>query len=243
MFEIKKSPFRILLSLLPAAFSFRFLRKAKGLKPETKNRNSLTLGDFVSLKYAALTNEGKNVIGEGTKISGEVFMGYGSTIGRYSNLFGGPIRIGRYCQFGPCVAIYAMNHPYTYLTSYVNRNLFEGRLKVEQEHGYVQIGNDVWIGHGAIILPGVTVGDGAVIGAGTVVTSNVEDFSIVVGNPGREIGKRFSAEIIELIRTIQWWNLTPAQLLEIEALFHIDLKVNANEGLERMRDYLSRRGH
>jgi maltose O-acetyltransferase len=56
--------------------------------------------------------------------------------------------------------------------------------------GDVVIGNRVWIGYRAIILPGVTIGDGAVIGAGAVVTKDVEQFAIVAGNPARKIGDR-----------------------------------------------------
>ena len=52
------------------------------------------------------------------------------------------------------------------------------------------IGNRVWIGYRAMILPGVTIGEGAVVGAGAVVTKDVESFSIVAGNPARRIGER-----------------------------------------------------
>jgi maltose O-acetyltransferase len=56
--------------------------------------------------------------------------------------------------------------------------------------GDVIIGNRVWIGYRALILPGVTIGDGAVVGAGSVVTKNVEPYTIVAGNPARKIGER-----------------------------------------------------
>jgi maltose O-acetyltransferase len=56
--------------------------------------------------------------------------------------------------------------------------------------GNVSIGDRVWIGYQAIILPGVTIGDGAVIGAGAVVTKNVEPYSIMVGNPACKISER-----------------------------------------------------
>jgi chloramphenicol O-acetyltransferase type B len=54
-----------------------------------------------------------------------------------------------------------------------------------------RIGDDVWIGYGAIILGGVTIGDGAIVAAGAVVTKNVEPYSIVGGNPARKISERF----------------------------------------------------
>lgn len=72
--------------------------------------------------------------------------------------------------------------------------------------GKVIIGNDVWIGEGAIILSGVEIGDGAVIGAGTVVTKNVDPYAIVVGNPAKAIKYRFNNDIISQLLIIKWWN-------------------------------------
>ena len=72
--------------------------------------------------------------------------------------------------------------------------------------GDVCIGNDVWIGYGAVILSGVRINDGAVIGAHTVVTRDVSPYTIVAGNPSREIGKRFNDEQIQELLRIKWWN-------------------------------------
>jgi virginiamycin A acetyltransferase len=68
------------------------------------------------------------------------------------------------------------------------------------------IGNDVWIGHNASVMPGVTVGDGAVVATNSTVTKNVEPYSIVGGNPARLIKKRFPDEQIEVLLQIKWWN-------------------------------------
>lgn len=68
------------------------------------------------------------------------------------------------------------------------------------------VGNDVWIGYGATIMPGVTVGDGAIIATQSVVTKDVEPYTIVGGNPAKEIRKRFSKENIELLLNLEWWN-------------------------------------
>lgn len=64
----------------------------------------------------------------------------------------------------------------------------------------------MWIGHNAIILPGIKIGNGAVIGTGAVVTKDVEKYSIVVGNPAREIKKRFTNSQIEKLEKIKWWD-------------------------------------
>lgn len=79
------------------------------------------------------------------------------------------------------------------------------------------IGNDVWIGFGAVILNGVKVGDGAVIAAGSVVTKDVEAYSIVGGVPAREIRKRFAKELCERLEYARWWDYEP------EILFGIDI--------------------
>ncbi len=68
------------------------------------------------------------------------------------------------------------------------------------------IGNDVWIGHNATIMPGITIGDGAIIATNSTVTKNVEPYSIVGGNPATLIRKRFSAEQITQLLSIKWWN-------------------------------------
>ena len=72
--------------------------------------------------------------------------------------------------------------------------------------GDTVIGNDVWIGQNAVILPGVHIGDGAIIGANSVVGSDVEAYSIVVGNPARLLRKRFDDELINLLVKFKWWD-------------------------------------
>ncbi len=65
----------------------------------------------------------------------------------------------------------------------------------------VTLGHDVWIGHGAVVLPGVSIGTGAAVGAGSIVTRDVPPFAVVVGNPGRVLRLRFSEAVVaELLR-------------------------------------------
>jgi acetyltransferase-like isoleucine patch superfamily enzyme len=79
--------------------------------------------------------------------------------------------------------------------------------------GDVDIGSDVWIGRGAHVLSGVTVGHGAVIGGYSVVTKDVPPYTIVAGNPAREIRKRFSDEQIEALLAIAWWDWPQDKIL------------------------------
>ncbi len=72
--------------------------------------------------------------------------------------------------------------------------------------GDLVIGNDVWIGRDAVIMPGVTVGDGAIIGAHAVVAKDVPPYAVVVGNPGIVKHLRFDAAIISALLAIRWWD-------------------------------------
>ncbi len=72
--------------------------------------------------------------------------------------------------------------------------------------GDTVIGNDVWIGYNATILAGVKIGDGAIIGTNATVTKDVEPYSIVGGNPAKEIKKRFSEQDIDILLRVQWWH-------------------------------------
>lgn len=81
--------------------------------------------------------------------------------------------------------------------------------------GDIVIGNDVWIGRESIIMPGVKIGDGAIIAAYSVVTKDVEPYSVVGGNPARFIKKRFNDELIELLLEFKWWDLPPEKLVTV----------------------------
>jgi virginiamycin A acetyltransferase len=72
--------------------------------------------------------------------------------------------------------------------------------------GDIIIGNDVWIGYNATVMAGVTIGDGAVIAANSTVIKDVDPYSIVGGNPAKEIKKRFSKDIIKRLLELKWWN-------------------------------------
>ena len=68
------------------------------------------------------------------------------------------------------------------------------------------LGNDVWIGHGAIVLPGVKLGNGAAVGAGAVVSKDIPPFAIAIGVPAKILRYRFEPEIIAALERIAWWD-------------------------------------
>lgn len=79
----------------------------------------------------------------------------------------------------------------------------------------VEIGNDVWIGYGTIILSPCVIGDGAIIGANTTITKDIPPYAVVVGNPPKIIRYRFNKSDRERLQRIAWWNLTDEQVTEI----------------------------
>ena len=81
--------------------------------------------------------------------------------------------------------------------------------------GDTVIGNDVWIGQNAVILPGVHIGDGVIIGANSVVGSDVDPYTIVVGNPAKPLRKRFDDELIDLLLTFKWWDKSIDEINEL----------------------------
>ncbi|MBL7187252.1 MAG: CatB-related O-acetyltransferase [Phycisphaerae bacterium] len=124
-------------------------------------------------------------------------------------------KIGRYCSFASGVRRFNGNHPMKFKSMHPYfYNPICGHVEKELIHrGELVVGNDVWVGHNAIILPGVRrIGDGAVIGAGAVVTRDVPDYAIAVGNPAEIRKYRFSDKTIEKIKAEQWWNKTIEEL-------------------------------
>ena len=98
------------------------------------------------------------------------------------------------------------------------------------------IGNDVWIGQNAVILPGVHIGDGAIIGANSVVGSDVPAYTIVVGNPAKEVRKRFDSEMIDLMLKFKWWDKS---IDEINALIPLLTCSNIEKVKETINEMLA----
>ncbi len=159
-------------------------------------------------------------IGRGSWIKSRAEIGYGTAIGWNFCVRGsGKLMVGRYCAIGENVRIITSNHETECLTLnfHLQSRLIGRRLIAEKAD--VTIGNDVWIGDGAIILAGVSVGDGAIIGAGAVVTKPVAAFSIAAGNPARIIRKRFRQEVIEELAGLAWWEWSIRELQERKSIF------------------------
>ena len=140
------------------------------------------------------------------------YCGYGCTV---SN-----VDIGAFCSIADGVVIGRAEHP----TSFVSMSpvFHEGRnvLRKSFSHHSVPraktttIGNDVWIGQGVMIKAGVTIGNGAVLGMGAIVTRDVMPYAVVVGNPARELRKRFDEDTIHRLEQSSWWDWPAEKLAE-----------------------------
>ena len=146
-------------------------------------------------------------------------------VGRYS--YGHPtilsfpsgarVRIGSFCSIAENVFIVlGGEHAAGRATTYPLNALWEEDLLPHHEstRGDVEIGSDVWIGFGAIILSGSKIGHGAIVGAGAVVSGEVPPFAVVAGNPARVLRFRFEAPTIQALLELRWWEWPEAEIRE-----------------------------
>jgi acetyltransferase-like isoleucine patch superfamily enzyme len=124
-----------------------------------------------------------------------------------------PVRIviGSYCSIGPRVLVIPGGiHPTQWISTYPFTHMWQlpdlAPRHYPRSKGDVVVGNDVWIGTGAILLSGARIGDGGVISAGSVVSGRVPPYAVFGGNPAQLLYYRFSQERIKRLRRIRWWD-------------------------------------
>jgi len=131
--------------------------------------------------------------------------------------------IGKFCSIAANTRINALEHPIERITqhkvSYRPNEYFrwlgvDADFRARRQAKKVRIGHDVWIGHGAVILPGVSIGNGVVVGANAVVTKDIDAYEIVAGTPARRLRRRFSVEISDRIEATAWWDWPVAKLAD-----------------------------
>lgn len=155
---------------------------------------------------------------------------YNSNIGSYTYVGRNSLivqaKIGKYCSIAEGVKIGVAKHPIAYVSTspmfYKKKSILGNGFSINDFEEYSQsiVGNDVWIGMNSIIMPGIRIGDGAIIGANSVVTKNVEPYSIVGGVPSRLIRKRFDEDTINNLLEICWWNFNEKKIKKKAYLFN-----------------------
>lgn len=129
------------------------------------------------------------------------------------------VDVGRFCSLAHGVAVGPQEHPTDWFSThgfaFGDRGVFGhdpqyarllGEERFETNTARTRIGNDVWIGHGAFVRRGVTIGDGAVAAAGAVVVEDVPPYAIVGGTPARIIKMRFDEKTVERLQRLRWWD-------------------------------------
>ena len=213
----------------------------KADKPDWKKIHPLKSRDE-SVTYIKPTLIGHpNIeVGEYTYYDGQNFT---SRVTHHYDFIGDKLIIGKFCQIGRNVefimtgANHQMNSVSTY-PFYIFKGWEQDPPKMEDLpfKGDTVVGNDVWIGQNAVILPGVHIGDGCIIGANAVVASDMPPYSVMVGNPAKVIRKRFDDEMIELLEKLQWWNLSEKQ---IQKLIPILSNSDINFVKKQIREFLN----
>ncbi|ADL33145.1 acetyltransferase [Butyrivibrio proteoclasticus B316] len=156
-------------------------------------------GEKVKFSYGPKTYYGKVSFGRGTKVSGYSV---------YTN-----IEVGNYTVFAEGFRVLGFVHEYDAFSindelpdmigaEIDDDNIIKPRIT---QYPITSIGSDVWIGENVTVKGGVKIGDGSIIAARSVVTKDVEPFSIVGGVPAKFIKWRFDKEKIALMKKIRWW--------------------------------------
>lgn len=156
-------------------------------------------------------------VGARTKIAESSFGDYSYVVNDSDIIY---TSIGKFCSIAAHTRINPGNHPmHRVMMSHVSYRSSAYDLGPDDPDFFawrrskpVILGHDVWLGHGAIVLPGITIGHGAAIGAGTVVTKDVPPFAIVVGNPGRVLRLRFAEAVVQQLLAIAWWDWPHAKI-------------------------------
>lgn len=188
--------------------------------------------------YVKPTIKNPNIIvGDFTYIADSEFE---SHVTHHYDWNGDKLIIGKFCQIAAGVefVMNGANHQMNAVSTFPFYTLEGWNMNAPAMadmplKGDTVIGNDVWIGQNAVILPGVCIGNGAIIGANSVVGSDVAPFTIVIGNPAKELRKRFDDELIELMLKFKWWEKS---IEEIDVL----IPVLTCSDLEKVKDEIKR---
>lgn len=141
-----------------------------------------------------------------------------STLGDYSYVVSDCqviyAEIGKFCSIAAASRINPGNHPleraalhhFTYRSESYDLGADDSDFFQWRRDHRVTLGNDVWIGHGAVVLPGITIGSGAVLGAGAVASKDIPPFAIAVGVPAKTLRFRFPEATVERLLRLAWWD-------------------------------------
>ncbi len=208
----------VLKNLSLQRFFLQIIRLIQSYNLRKKNISISTGCNISNSKFGKNIFLGENVSLINCKIDDYSYISLNSKIKNTS--------IGKFCSIGPNVQIILGKHPLNFVSThpvFYSKNkpfkTFSDRIYID-EYDSVLIGNDVWIGEGVIIPSGVTIGNGAIISARSVVTKNIEPYSIVGGIPAKLIKYRFDESTIKKINNSNWWDWDESKLKFDYLTFH-----------------------
>jgi acetyltransferase-like isoleucine patch superfamily enzyme len=195
----------------PKPWNYKYL-----LNRWLKKNSQVSLGSDVYFPIGSKVLGTPLEINDGTVINGP-FVIKGSA----------SVRIGRYCGIAENLRIISSSH-------YQKKLDIAGRFSrnIDTNEKPVWIGNNVWMGDNVTILPGVIIGNGVAIGAGSIVTKDIEDFSVVVGVPAKTIKQRFSKSICSALSKIGWWAWNEKHINKNSYLFQESVTSSVLKGLK-----------
>jgi virginiamycin A acetyltransferase len=147
--------------------------------------------------------------------------------------------IGKFCAIarGVTFIMNGANHKMSGLSTYPFQIFGNGWERVTPPNrelplkGDTIIGNDVWLGYKALVMPGVRVGDGAIVASESVVTASVPPYAIVGGNPAKVLRMRYEPEVVARLCTIAWWHWSAEKITRhLEAIVGADVEALAGAG-------------
>jgi virginiamycin A acetyltransferase len=143
--------------------------------------------------------------------------------------------VGNFSLISANFSAHAMRHTLSHISNFcIRKGPFDFFGEPSDTVSPIKIGNDVWVGEGVTLLPGMNLSDGCVIGAGSVVTKNTEPYGVYAGNPARLIRYRFDEHKIQLLLRIRWWDYPYNVLKEMSDNFKIDIHDMGIEDLEEL---------
>ncbi|MGL4949078.1 MAG: CatB-related O-acetyltransferase, partial [Anaeroplasmataceae bacterium] len=207
------------------------------------NKNDIYLNEYKTSVYLKNVITKKNIIvGDYTYYDDVLYpldFEIRNVLFHYEN-FNDMLIIGKFCSIASNTKFImgAANHRIKSISTYPFNVCGNKWSSITPDHmsqipykGDTVVGNDVWIGRESVIMPGINIGDGAIVAANSVVTKNVEPYTIVGGNPARIIRKRFDDKFIELLLKLKWWDFEEEKLDEIIPLL-------CNEDIDFVKDEL-----
>lgn len=134
------------------------------------------------------------------------------------------LSIGKFCQIAHGVRFIgsSANHATDGLTTYPF-TVFDpdAMTGYQPDTRDTTIGHDVWLGYGAMVLPGARIGNGVIVGAGSVVRGAIPDYAIVTGNPAKVVRMRFSEDVIARLNALAWWDWPAERIAAARPAFEV----------------------